>query len=64
MICNGPHFNLKVWPGLYFPSNPEDKVFTFNEVPGLKESGWSQAMYEAGAMADHRSFKEQCDEVI
>lgn len=21
-------------------------------------------MYEAGAMADHRSFKEQCDEVI
>lgn len=73
MICDGTHYNLKVWPGLDFSklpqqvqqdNNKKEPAFDFYQIPGLVEAGWSQAMYEAGAMADHRSFKEQCDEVI
>jgi hypothetical protein len=55
------HYCLLKWPGLNFNDH---ESFEFNNVPGLKEAGWTKAMYEAGAMADHRSFKEQCDEVI
>lgn len=69
MICNGPHFNTKVWPGLKFPTPSTSQVdsdfkYSFDDIAGLRQAGWSLAMYEAGAMADHRSFKEQCDEVI
>lgn len=64
MICDSNHFNRLVWPGLSFPSNPEEKVYQFNDVPGLGQAGWTPSLYEIGAMADHKSFKEQCDEVI
>ena len=64
MICESKHFNRLVWPGLSFPANPEEKVYQFNDVPGLAQAGWTPALYEIGAMADHKSFKEQCDEVI
>jgi hypothetical protein len=42
MICDGKHYMLKYWPGLQFNlENGNKEEFEFNEVPGLKEAGWS-----------------------
>jgi len=33
------HYCLKIWPGLQF--SEKKKEYCFDEVPGLKEAGWS-----------------------
>lgn len=35
MICDGKHYNLKIWPGLHFTLNFEDKIeqtYEFNDI--------------------------------
>ena len=36
--------NKRVYPGLKFES--EDDSYDFDQIPGLKEAGWTQQAYE------------------
>jgi len=44
LITDGSHYNLSVYPGLNFTN--EKREFLFDEVPGLKEAGWTEEMYK------------------
>lgn len=61
-----PHLmNLVKHVGLVFDDNSiNGKKYSFSEVPGVIEAGWTESSYVASAMADQRSFEEQCYEVI
>jgi hypothetical protein len=43
LIADGSHYYLGIHPGL--PFTKDKREFTFNEVPGLREAGWTEQMY-------------------
>jgi len=48
-------------PGLQFTNK---KAFSFSEVPGLTEAGWTEELEKRGRQDDERSFEDQCDEIL
>ena len=48
-------------PGLQFNSK---KAFSFAEVPGLTEAGWTEELEKRGRQDDERSFEDQCEEIL
>lgn len=58
MAVDARFMNLRKYPGLDF--SDQDKIvvpggkpkYTFAEVPGVVEAGWTEGSYVASAMAD------------
>ena len=46
---------MGIHSGLQFTK--EKREFTFDEVPGLKEAGWTDKMYFEAAQHDNKSFE-------
>ncbi len=38
--------NKQVYPGLNFSEEEKRQEFDFDEIPGLREAGWTKAAYE------------------
>lgn len=38
--------------------------FDFDEIPGLKEAGWTQQAYEQAKEGEEKTFEEQCQEIL
>ena len=62
LIADGSHYNMRIHPGLQFTKDKRE--FTFTEVPGLKEAGWTETMYLDAASNDNENFAQQCTEVV
>ena len=62
MIGDGSHDYLGIHPGLQFTKDKRE--FTFEEVPGLKQAGWTEKMYIDAALKDNKTFEQQCTEVV
>ena len=46
---------MRVYPGLRFD---EGREYTFEEVPGLKEAGWSNKTYEQAKEGEEKTFEQ------
>ena len=46
---------MRVYPGLRFD---EGREYQFEEVPGLKEAGWSARTYEQAKEGEEKTFEQ------
>jgi hypothetical protein len=54
LIADGKHYYLGVWQGLHFTKDKRE--FDFDEIPGIKQAGWSRSAYMAAATEDCKTF--------
>jgi hypothetical protein len=53
--------NKKVYPGLTFENGIG---YDFDEVPGLKEAGWTQRTYQEAREGEEKTFEQQCSDIL
>ncbi|TNV79552.1 hypothetical protein FGO68_gene3569 [Halteria grandinella] len=54
--------NLKVQPGLVFEGRKGP--YEFDEIPGLKEAGWTIKTYEQAKEGEEKTFEQQCEDIL
>lgn len=54
--------NKRVYPGLKFEDGKEK--LSFEEIPGLKEAGWTHKTYEQAKEGEEKTFEQQCLDIL
>jgi hypothetical protein len=47
--------NIRIYPGLRFE---EGREYSFDEIPGLKEAGWTMKSYDLAKEGEEKTFEQ------